>query len=302
MTDTMETNDTSAEYEALRSAQYEEDGQDAGTETMQAADEPAEVQEGEEQTDPTEQRVETDLEKLQKSVKERSGAARRERQGRLAAEQRAQELEARLAALEAKSSDDPLAQLREDDADPIGDLEAIKRYFRANQQTQAQQQAQQQEQANRQREIQTLTNYAAPFEEDFKAENPDYDQAAQHLAQGRMEDLLAMYAGDANRAQQHFNQELLTLIANAKAQNADPAAIVYDLAKKRGFNSKVAIDNASNKLQTIQRGQQASRSLSGGKAESGEITVEAINRMPSNQRAAAFEKLREQERRREAMG
>jgi hypothetical protein len=296
-TDTHDTSDSLAEYEAQRAAQYEPDA-DIGTQTVEAPE--PEKQEVEEQPDPA-----RELEKARKSLQNRSSAAREAQARAAAAEQRAAELEARLAALEGKATDDPLAQLRDDDADPIGDLEAIKRHFRNSQQQKQAEVEQQQQQAAKQREVQALSNYAAPFEEDFKVANPDYDQASQHLYQSRLDELKAIY-NDPDRAQEQITQELLDLISTARQRNEDPAAIVYSLAKQRGFNGKVAISNAVDKgaeqLQTIKRGQQAARTVGGGRAESSEMTYEGVMALPASQREAAFEKLRAQEQRREMMG
>lgn len=294
MSDTFETptaddaaTDTQADYEAQRAAQY---------------DEPEEGQEPEEQG--PEQRQETpDVEKLQKSLRERSGAARRERESRMAAEARAADLEARLAALEGKK-DDPLAGLKEDDSDPLGDLEALKRWVKGQAVAGDQERVQRAQAQQQQQNVKALSDWASEYEQDFKIENPDYDDAANHVAASRLEELKMLH-GEA-KAQDEFMKEMVGLVAQCKAQQLDPAEVVYKIAKQRGYARKATpVDNQVAKTETIKRGQQAAKSLGSavGKAETSELTIEAINAIKDpNQRYAAYEKMRAQEQRREQYG
>ena len=284
------TDDVNADYEAARAAEEGDSG-------LGAEDTSGEQTEGDDKA-----KAELEgVDKVKENLRERANAARRERQARIAAEERASALEARLAALEGGKQDDPLSALRDDETDPIGDLEALKRFARAEaeQRTKnAQETAAAQQQ---QRNVQVLSNWAADHEADMRLEKPDYDQAAEFVRDSRLKELEAIH-GSKPAAQQALMQELLGVVARCRADNRDPAEVIYTLAQTRGYKNAAIVDNAEQKLQTVRRGQQASRTLSGGKADSSELTIESINRMPSDQRYAAYQKLRAQEMQREARG
>lgn len=291
MTDTFQTEDTQSDpiEDAYEAARTESEGE--ATETI------VEPEDGQ-----ADKEALSDADKVKASLKDRAAAARREKQGRLAAEERANALEARLAALEGQGKKDDLS-LDDIDAntDPIGAVErmaAILKAQRAEQASQAQQSA---AQAQQHRNIQALTGWAGEMEADFRAEKPDYDDAAKFVYDSRMREV-EMISGNPQAAQQSVQNELLGLIAQCKQSNRDPAEVIYNLAQQRGFKNTVKIDNAAEKLQTLKRGQEASRTLSGGKADSAELTIESINRMPSDQRYAAYQKLRAREMEREARG
>jgi len=285
------TDDVNAEYEAAREAEEGDsgtqiEGEEGATDDPDAASEKAEL---------------SDVDKVKASLKERANAARRERQRANDAEAKAAALEARLAALEGKKTDDPFAALRDDDADPIGDLDAIKKILRGEAESRTKTQAEQQAAQQQQRNVQALSTWAAEHEADLRLEHPDYDKAAEYVRESRLKELEQIHGSKPEAEKALFN-ELLGVVAKCRADNRDPAEVIYNLAHTRGYKNTVAIDNAAEKLQVVKRGQTASRTLSGGKADSSELTIESINRMPSDQRYAAYQKLRAQEQAREARG
>lgn len=306
MTDTLietndynDTSDSEAAYEAMRQeAEGETHQDDDATGHEDGAQEPPEG-EGDEGKD----KAVDDVEKIKASLKDRAAAARREKQSRIAAEERAAALEARLAALEGKSQQDDLTLDDIDvEKDPIGAVERMKAILKAQQEGQAKQtSAQQAEQLQRQN-VQALSNWAADFEQDFKAEHSDYDDAASFLRDERIKELTVLH-GSEQIAEQELFKELLGVVAHCKQKNLDPAETVYNLAKTRGFaKTAVAIDNAAKPLQKVKQGQSASRTLQGGRPEQSELTIEAINRMPSDKRYEAYQRLKAQELAREARG
>lgn len=224
--------------------------------------------------------------------------------GQAAAERsRRRELERRLAALEAerqpaKQSDplnDLIANLREDDEDPIGDLSSVKAIAKAmleRDRREAEEQAKAQQQ---QQHFAKLSRDMAEAEEDFRAEHPDYDDAMKHFKTsllGELED--EGFSGQ--ELKREFESKLITLVDRALSNGRDPAQIVYNRAKKYGFASS-EVDAATKKLQAIGRSNGASKvpASSGAKAE---LTIEAVNKLSG----AAFDKAVEALRRQQMRG
>lgn len=224
--------------------------------------------------------------------------------GQAAAERsRRRELERRLAALEAerqpRQQADPLndliANLREDDEDPIGDLSSVKAIAKAmleRDRREAEEQAKAQQQ---QQHFAKLSRDMAEAEDDFRAEHPDYDDAMKHFKTsllGELED--EGFSGQ--ELKREFESKLITLVDRALSNGRDPAQIVYNRAKKYGFASS-EVDAATKKLQAIGRSNGASKapSSSGAKAE---LTIEAVNKLSG----AAFDKAVEALRRQQMRG
>lgn len=224
--------------------------------------------------------------------------------GQAAAERsRRRELERRLAALEAerqpRQQSDPLndliANLREDDEDPIGDLSSVKAIAKAmleRDRREAEEQAKAQQQ---QQHFAKLSRDMAEAEEDFRAEHPDYDDAMKHFKTsllGELED--EGFSGQ--ELKREFESKLITLVDRALSNGRDPAQIVYNRAKKYGFASS-EVDAATKKLQAIGRSNGASKvpASSGAKAE---LTIEAVNKLSG----AAFDKAVEALRRQQMRG
>ena len=118
--------------------------------------------------------------------------------------------------------------------------------------------------------MQQLTTRAAAMEREFATANPDYDKASSHLFEMRRQELVAAGWTDPAEIQTMMANEARGLAARALQQGRNPAAVVYELAKLRGYAA--APDPAANgggngaadptaQLRTIERGQQQSRSV-----------------------------------------
>lgn len=224
--------------------------------------------------------------------------------GQAAAERsRRRELERRLAALEAerqpaKQSDplnDLIANLREDDEDPIGDLSSVKAIAKAMAERERREAEEQSRAQQQQQHFAKLSRDMAEAEEDFRSEHPDYDDAMKHFKTsllGELED--EGFSGQ--ELKREFESKLITLVDRALSNGRDPAQIVYNRAKKYGFASS-EVDAATKKLQAIGRSHGASKApaSSGAKAE---LTIEAVNKLSG----AAFDKAVEALRRQQMRG
>lgn len=91
---------------------------------------------------------------------------------------------------------------------------------------------------NRQREaIGTIITTAATQETEFVKTNPDYWEASNFLVQSRNEELEEM-GYDQLQRNAIINQEKVSIAAQALAQGKNPAAVVYGIAKRRGYAGK----------------------------------------------------------------
>lgn len=178
-------------------------------------------------------------------------------------------------------------QLIDPDVDPIGAAQQarqIQQAFIAQMQMQQQQQqryTQQQQQALQQQRYVAQVHEAVEEAEAAAASRyPDYEQAAEHLANFEVGKLTAIGV-DPDTARENVYQQFIDLSAQAMRAGRDPGELVYQLAKSAGFSARNArVDN-------LQRGQAAARSMSGGgKAPAGRPEASQI----ANLKGAAFDK------------
>lgn len=287
-----------AEMNEARQAQEQDGaGHDEGDDTEGPNDEPDEKP-----------AVSKDVEKLERVAADKSRMAHAERTRRQAAEARAEALEQRLAALErgrgGQDDDIDLSAIPDVETDPIGNIEALRKIaLRLTQQEQAKTR-QTEAQTAQQRQFQQINTRMQEYEADFSAENPDYNDAAAHFRTARMAELQEQ-GYDGEELNTALRTELVGLVARSLQSGKDPAEVVYKLAKNRGFGAaprkEVAgeVDKPSKKLETIERGQKASRSLSGmsGKTGDGELSAASVSRLEGAAFDAAFAKLRQEARR-----
>lgn len=125
----------------------------------------------------------------------------------------------------------------------------------------------------------------------FKAQNPDYDQALKFVADMRRQEL-ALFGMPPQMIDQQLVRDEFEVSAAALQNGRNPAEVIYGMARARGFqpaNGTQAHQAAPNgqaasqtgpSLETIAKGQQASRSLGnvGGAAPD---TLTGIDRIAS---------------------
>ena len=240
----------------------------------------------------------------QKRAIDKEGLAAKERAKRREAERQVRELNERLTRLETRAKpaseaeeDDLLSAinaLRDDDEDPITDLGQMKKAMKAFIRQQSQDtEAESKANAERQR-IQTLARVMDEAEADFADEHPDYKDAVEHFKKARREEFEDMgYSGQA--LEMELGKDFLGLVQRVVSSGGDPAQVVYNLAKKRGFQSGKAA--AETKLKEIARAAEAGKGATGGPSGENRLTPEAVNKLKGAAYDAAWEKLRQQERR-----
>lgn len=226
-----------------------------------------------------------------------AGQAARERSKRHAAERRAADLESRLERLERSSPEkgdellELIAAMRDDDEDPVGDIQGVKRALKLFRQREVGEVEEQRAQQQAVRQVEALRASMSDAEADFAIEHPDYLDAAKHYRQTRADELGAMgYRGEALNAQ--LAQELFGLVRTAFQNGDDPAERVYELAKRRGF--KPGSKAAAKKLDAFDRAAQGGVRPQARPA-AGVLTWDAVARMDGPQRDKAWDALRRRE-------
>lgn len=148
-------------------------------------------------------------------------------------------------------------------------------------------------------EHQTLVNTYRMDAAQFRAKSPDFDAAYNHLLNSRADELRAMGYNDPAQLHQALTNDEVNIAKQAAANGASAAEIIYNLAKLRGYAkpepkpdpdeaakaAAAASKAASDKIETINRGQAANKSLSntGGSAGDGDMTGEMLLKLPMDE-------------------
>ena len=198
--------------------------------------------------------------------------------------------EARMARMqkeaEERYQEDPVGYLRDQNALLQQQIEETRRQQQSF--LQAQQQSVQESAQMRQ-----LTQHINTLEQQFRSQQPDYDEAFRFVQERRLRDMDAIGIASPEQKQQALYQEILGMSGRAIQEGRNPAELVYSLAKSWGFQPSSSqtegLENAvqepartqPSKLDRIQRGQQMSTSLSdsGGAPKGGELSLADIERM-----------------------
>ena len=133
----------------------------------------------------------------------------------------------------------------------------------------------------------------------FAQEHPDFQEAYQHLVKDVQEEYIAqgMTAKEAENAA--LNMEL-SLAKRQLDNNQNPAKVLYDLAKRRGYgkqNTQQTQAQPSNKktpadLDRMERGIKASRSINGkGIDQNNRMTLEEISELDDDAFDDAWDKV-----------
>ena len=176
--------------------------------------------------------------------------------------------------------------------DPVGHLAARLQHSERALAQVAGYLGQQRQQGDQERNMRALEARAVALEGEFRAKTPDYDDAVRHLITGRHRELeMAGYRDPAER-QLILAEEARMLVAKAMQDGSDPAQMTYEIAKLRGYapaqgQQQPQAPSATDRMQTIARGQQQARTLS---TVSGAEPNAITGRTVANWSDAEFEK------------
>lgn len=118
----------------------------------------------------------------------------------------------------------------------------------------------------------------------FKQTTPDYDAAYKHMIDMRTQDYLdsGMTKQEALAA---VAADEVAIATRATQQGKNPAEIVYGMAKRYGYTPAAPKTEPTNKLEQIQKGMEAAKTVDTGRSSAGdvgapgEVTVESLENM-----------------------
>ncbi len=248
---------------------------------------PAPVQEIEPEAPASEQEQQPDNRTVPLAALREERAMRKEAEARAKAEaERLERAERRMDEINRRFEQytSPLPKEPTVDEDPVAVLKSQQEWRRQEEQRRLQ------EQQNHQ----FLNVYAAHVAE-YRADNPDYDQAFTHW---RKDLVLELQEGGLPLPQaiEQANMYERGLVQNALRDGKNPAERIYNLSKRRGYKAAAAAAPSNvDKIEAIARGQDAARSLGGASGTAPRrLTLETIANMSDRE----FAKLSDDEFRR----
>ncbi len=166
---------------------------------------------------------------------------------------------------------------QEFNADPLGVIQKQINELKSTVTTQSQTEQQRAQQI--QSEQQMFATIASQVN-DFKKTTPDYDDALAHVLEARKQELIAMGAPEYE-AQNRVAMEAQEIAVNSLRSGQNPAQVVYQLAKLRGYGAK----QTAQKLATIEQGQKAASSLANvaGVGEGPGVSLAEIDSMSEDE-------------------
>lgn len=178
------------------------------------------------------------------------------------------------------------------DPDPVGALAhnqqlTIAQVNQLNQHlaTEAQK-AQRIEYANR------VVAWGAARASEFRQSTPDFDAAYEHVSKNRVAELQAMGLSP-EQVQVTLKNDEFWVIESAGQNGKNPAEIIYNMAKATGWKPAEAV-SAEQKIETLQKGAQAAKTLGNGGGDPGIPTMEQIANMSESEFAALKAKFAKQ--------
>jgi hypothetical protein len=105
-----------------------------------------------------------------------------------------------------------------------------------------------------------LTTAAVAAEHQFKTTTPDYDEAIKHLINARGSELSAL-GYQRQQAIEIMQAESKQLTTQSLQSGRNPAQVLYELAKVRGYAPKAQAPKAEQKMDTLESGNRAASGI-----------------------------------------
>lgn len=163
----------------------------------------------------------------------------------------------------------PAEPLPKPEQDPFGYLTGTLQRQGSDIETVRQQLAVRQQQEQHAAAVAQIQQQAMALEAEFRSATPDYDAAVAHLRATRAREL--EIAGFADPMQRHnlLSQEALGIAARAMQSGRNPAEMIYEIAKHRGYQRPEAqapqqtpTETPAERIQRAAAAQQQGRGLS----------------------------------------
>lgn len=182
--------------------------------------------------------------------------------------------------------------------DPVGHIVGMLQRQQAEITRLREGETQRQQGASQANIIQQIQHHAQASEQEFRISTPDYDRAVQHLVERRSAELAAVGYSPAQRTQM-IQQEAFFTAAQAVQTGRNPAAVIYEIARMRGYQNSPpaapapqaaaapaqqapapAVD-PGERLAAIAAGQQQARTLGAARGSgSAPMTAQRLIEMP----------------------
>ena len=215
------------------------------------------------------------------------GALHQERERRKAAEAQFQELQAKLAAIEAKLNPPPEIVV----PDPVLQPEAFKQFQIDQIKQRAAEKAENDRRAQEQAQEAQIMARVNQDVMQFKATVPDYDPAFQHAVKVRREEL-AFYGNSPEQIDQQIEVDVRAIVTQAYTQGKNPGELFYSYAKMRGYSPAQAARDpvpaqAAAQINALAEAQRQTQSMAtaGGPSSDGGVTIETLAKMSEAQLA-----------------
>lgn len=121
-----------------------------------------------------------------------------------------------------------------------------------------------------------ITDTVSSSEAEFRATHPDYDSALKYLKDVTRSDLVDQGI-DAATIEHTINQGKIGLANAALQQGKNPAAVIYDRAKRYGYKPQAPQD----KLSSLAKSADLSKTVEGG--TSAGLTLRDLSQLPDDQ-------------------
>lgn len=191
------------------------------------------------------------------------------------------------AAIQQKNNPQP--EIPDFDKDPATHLYERLERTEANQRHIAQYALSQQQEAARQAAIHDLMQEVSRQEAEYAEKTPDYRDALEHLKSSEISALMAI-GHDQQSATQIIHNQFGSIAWELRQRGESIPEKVYALAKARGYNPQQVTNQ--QKMQTLQKGVSAAKSLGTGGKVSSNLSLESLASLP----AADFAELVKDER------
>lgn len=117
----------------------------------------------------------------------------------------------------------------------------------------------------------------------FKTTHADYDDAYKHLVKMRTQDFMDM-GMSKDEAQNAMNQEEMQITVRAMQAGKNPGAIAYSMAQRYGFKASAAPVPPENKLDTIKKGLEASKTTEAATpSNTGKVSLETLDTLSDSE-------------------
>ena len=181
------------------------------------------------------------------------------RQALLAEQQTRAQLQAQLQQLQATATQKPEPVAPDPEVDPLGAMmHQLNNVNNTVADLQTKLLAQQQVQAQTEALLSFQSSMKSVRDEYVKA-TPDFDAAYNHLRSVRADDMRVVGIPDA-KIQQILLQDEIAIAQTALQTGKNPAAVMYEMAKRHGYTAKPAgATTPASKLDTLQAGMQAAK-------------------------------------------